>query len=178
MRNLIISLITMQKTGFAQQKRLSESICFIFDSVVCPLTEAFISGSNGQSEAAKTGRKRKRERERQPAREREREEASQSCMGLDYKVLAKIYPSKRMMDGWMDCQCICNERVNCIIQILIFWMSTQTGRGGLSFQSMATFTVFFCFFHLSFLPPSLPSLISLQLQVLREGHGTHRVMTN
>lgn len=65
MRNVIISLITMQKTDFPQQKRLSERICLIFDSVVCPLTETFISGPNGQSEAAKTGREIERETERE-----------------------------------------------------------------------------------------------------------------
>lgn len=76
MRNVIVSLITMQKTGFSQQKRLSESVCFIFDSVDCRLTEAFISGSNGQSEAAKNGRKREREREIASQRERKRRSES------------------------------------------------------------------------------------------------------
>lgn len=109
-------------------------------------------------------------------REGEREgEASQSCMiclGVDYKVLAKMYASKGM-DGWMDD----NKGVNCITEIIHFLHECNNKQAGEDFHfwSLAIFTLFFppLFFspHFSF------SLIHLQLQELREGHGTHRAMT-
>lgn len=83
------------------------------------------------------------------------------------------------MDGWIDNGWIMKEWIESLKSVF-FLMSAKTNRQRRTITLVYYhFYSLFYFFHLSFLPtsPSLPSLIHLQLQVLREGHGTHGVMT-